>query len=159
MFLSGCVSKFSVEKANTYLLSHPERPAQIKEAIAVGEVVPGMTEEEVIICLGKPDIITTNIQSYPVNMELTFWRYFNSTRLNTVNISFRDGIVSGINASTQKGMIVMPYPNTGPIIRSYPGPGGTFNSDPIVSPTSQNVIVGPRPVVITPTVVKKNCSK
>ena len=144
MFLSGCVSGVNVEKANTYLLSHPDRPAQIKEAISVGKVVQGMNEEEVTICMGKPNVITTS-QSYTLNT--TTWAYFNRAKLKRTFIIFRDGAVAGINVSTQKGMIAAPYPV------------GTINSGPIIRPANPNVIVGPRPVIISPPVVKKNCSK
>ena len=160
IFLAGCVSTFNVEKANTYLLSHPDRPADIKEAISVGEIVQGMNEEEVTVCMGKPDVITTS-QSYPLNTTTTTWAYFNRAKLKRTFILFKDGAVVAINVSTQNGMMVMPYPvgatNSGPIIRPYPG--GTINSGPIITPSNQNVIVQPRPIIVSPPVVKKNCSK
>lgn len=159
MFLAGCVSRFNVEKANTYVLSHPDRPANIKEAISVGQVVQGMNEEEVTICMGKPDIITTT-QSYPLNEKTTAWRYLNRSQLKTTFILFRDEIVAAVNVTTQKGMIIMPYQggpiNSGQIIRT--NPGGTFISDPIISPVRQNVIVQPSQVITTPP-VNKNCPK
>jgi hypothetical protein len=159
MFFAGCVSKFNVEKANTYVMSHPDRPDHIKKAISVGEVVQGMNEEEVTICMGKPDTITTT-QSYPLNTITTGWFYFNNSQLKRTFIFFKDGAVVGINISTQKGMIVMPFPggpiNSGPIIRPYPG--GVFNSDPIISPSNQNIIYNHKPIITTPP-VNKNCPK
>ena len=147
MFLAGCVStKFSTEKANTYLLSHPDRPAQIKEAISVGEVVQGMNEEEVTLCMGKPDVITTS-QSYPLNTTSTTWAYFNRAKLKRTFIFFKDGAVAGINVSTQKGIIISPYP------------GGPINSGPVLRPVNPNVIIQPRRVIISPPTAKKNCSK
>ena len=74
IFLASCAHKYNVEKANTYLMSHKDRPAHIKEALLAGNVVQGMNEEEVHICVGKPDIITTT-QSFPSNEEVTFWGY------------------------------------------------------------------------------------
>ena len=160
MFLAGCVSTFNVENANTYLLSHPDRPDEIKEAISIGQVVQGMNEEEVTLCMGEPDVITTS-ESYPLNMISTTWIYFNRAKLKRTFIYFKNGAVAGINVSTQKGMIVVPYPagtiNSGPITRPYPG--NTFNSDPIISHSSQNVIIGPGPVITNPPVVIKKCPK
>ena len=156
MFLTGCVYTFNVEKANTYLLSHPDRPAQIKEAISVGEVFQGMNEEEVTLCMGKPDVVTTS-QSYPLNTTMTTWAYLNRAKLKRTFIIFKDGAVVAINVSTQKGTVAMPYINNGPVVMPYPR--GAFNSDPIISPSHQNVIVSPRPIIINPPVVKKKCSK
>ena len=108
MFLAGCVSTFNVEKANTYLQSHPDRPDHIKKAISVGEVVQGMNEEEVTIYMGKPDVIT-NSQNYQFNTNSTTWAYFNRAKLKRTFILFKNGAVIGINTSTQKG-ILMAYP-------------------------------------------------
>ena len=59
MFLAGCATQhvFDAEKANSYLLSHKERPARIQEALAAGNLARGMNEEEVTICWGKPERI------------------------------------------------------------------------------------------------------
>ncbi len=59
MFLTSCATQdaFNVEKANTYLMSHKERPSHIKEALSAGRLAQGMNEEEVKICWGKPDRI------------------------------------------------------------------------------------------------------
>ena len=108
MFLAGCVTtKFNVERANTYLLSHPDRPAQIKEAISVGEVVQGMNEEEVIICMGKPDSVSIT-QSYPLNNKVTKWGYLGGVPSKRVFILFRNGTVRKINVVTQNSRMINP---------------------------------------------------
>ena len=138
MFLASCASKFNVEKANTYLLSHPDRPADIKEALSVGKVVPGMNEEEVTICMGKPDTITTT-QSYLSNqIVMTNWGYLNGMPSKRVFILFRDGIVRNINVITQSGTRKL-----------YPG--GTINPGPII----RHISPGPH---ISPPIVNRNCS-
>ena len=147
MFLAGCVSTFNAEKANTYLLSHPDRPAQIKEAVSIGKVVPGMNEEEVTICMGKPTTITTT-QNYPSNNITTVWSFLRGGPMKRVFIVFRDGAVAGINEITQKGTMVMPYPNR-----------VTYIPDTVISPPRRNVIVQPRPITVSPPAVKKKCSK
>ncbi|MBN2418344.1 MAG: hypothetical protein JXL81_03085, partial [Deltaproteobacteria bacterium] len=106
LFMAGCVSRFNVEKANTYLSSHPDRPADIKEAISIGKVVTGMNEEEVSICMGKPGTISTT-QAYPSNTKTTVWGYFNGGPSKRVFILFKDGTVTGINEISQTGMIMV----------------------------------------------------
>jgi hypothetical protein len=154
MFLAGCFSTFNVEKANTYLLSHPDRPDHVKEAISVGTVVQGMTEEEVTICMGKPDTITTR-QSYSNNMKTTIWCYFDGAPTKRVCICFINGAVGEVNEFNQTGIQIINM-NPGQVIRHHPG--GTFKSEPVISPSRQNVIVSP-PVIIRPPVVRKNCPR
>ena len=104
MFLGSCASQhtFNVEKANTYLMSHKERPAGIQEAMSVGKLAQGMNEEEVKICWGKPDRIEKRAMP---NHEITIWRYFANqtvgyTRRGSITrkkiskeVTFRDGTV------------------------------------------------------------------
>ena len=136
IFLAGCASKFDVEKANTYLLTHPDRPAEIKEAISVGKVVQGMNEEEVTICMGKPDTISTT-QRYPLNYTTTIWGYFDwaASKSKRVFILFNDGAVAGINEITQTGTLPV-------------------NSRPLIMPA--NRAVNPGPVMIPP--ANRKCS-
>ncbi len=139
LFLAGCVSKFNVEKANTYLLSHPNRPDHIQEAISVGTVVQGMNEEEVAICMGKPDTITTR-QSNLSNMKSIIWCYFDGAPTKRVCICFINGAVGEVNEFTQTGMPVV-----------------TVNPGPVITPSrSPHVIVQPRPIIINPP-VNRNC--
>ena len=159
MLLAGCVSGFDVKKANTYLLSHPDRPDHIKEAVSIGEVVMGMNEEEVTICMGKPDIITTT-QSYPLNKTSNVWTYLNPAKFTRKFIVFRDGVVEGVNVTTQTGTVGVPYSGgviyPGPVTRPYPG--GTFIPGPVRTPAHPHVVVQPRPVIVN-SPVKKRCSK
>jgi hypothetical protein len=75
IFLTSCATQdvFDAEKADTYLMSHSERPVYIKEALSVGKLAKGMNEEEVDICWGKPGRIEE--RSMP-DHESIIWRYF-----------------------------------------------------------------------------------
>ncbi len=75
MFLASCATQhvFNAEEANTYLLSHKERPIYIQEALSVGKLAQGMNEEEAEICWGKPDRIEK--RSMPQH-EVEIWHYF-----------------------------------------------------------------------------------
>lgn len=105
MFLASCVTQhvFNAEEANTYLMSHKERPVGIQEALSVGKLTRGMNEEEVKICWGKPDSIEKS--SMP-DHEIAMWKYFGHQRYGYTNkgksiskkvmskgVTFRDGIV------------------------------------------------------------------
>ena len=106
MFLASCATQdvFNTEKANTYLMSHKERPEHIKEALSVGKLAEGMNEEEVEICWGKPDRIEK--RSMPTH-EIIIWRYLDNRAIGHSNrgrqlvrkkiskeVTFRDGRVN-----------------------------------------------------------------
>ena len=96
MFMTGCVHKFDVQKANTYLMLHSYRPVNIQEALLEGRVVEGMNEEEVFICLGKPNAIMT-VKNPTKNFESITWRYGNPPRERPVKmIMFREVAVIDI---------------------------------------------------------------
>lgn len=104
MFLASCATQhvFNAEKANTYLMSHRQRPAHIQEALSVGKLAQGMNEEEVEICWGKPDRIEK--RSLP-DHEITIWRYLENREVGhtfrrsimkkmlSKEVKFRDGAV------------------------------------------------------------------
>ena len=104
MFLASCATQhvFDPEKANTYLMSHRNRPGHIQEALSIGKLAKGMNEEEVEICCGKPERVEK--RSIP-DHEVIIWRYFEdrtigSTRRRIIKrnvlskeITFRKGAV------------------------------------------------------------------
>ena len=108
MFLASCATQhvFNAEKANTYLLSHTDRPVHIQEALYDGKVAEGMNEEEVKICWGKPDVI---VKRAVPDHEIIIWRYFEDLVVGygpkrsmirkklSKEVTFRDGTV--INCS------------------------------------------------------------
>ena len=62
IFICGCgTPRFVVDLqcVQEYLTAHPDRPADVRSAIVTGRVVKGMTRDEVTICWGKPDSVTT----------------------------------------------------------------------------------------------------
>ena len=106
IFLSSCATQhvFDAEKANTYLMSHRERPLHIQEALSVGKLAKGMNEKEVKICWGKPDRIEK--RSMPAH-EIVIWRYLENRAIGHSNrgrplirkkiskeVTFRDGTVN-----------------------------------------------------------------
>lgn len=53
LILSGCIANdYSIKARQDYIDSHPQRPRKIRECIAEGIIMRGMTKEEVILSWG-----------------------------------------------------------------------------------------------------------
>ncbi len=79
-FVAGCLApphRFDVHRASRYLERRPDVPKERARALLEGAVVAGMTRDEVVLCLGKPQERQRVADGGPV-AEL--WLYCRSER-------------------------------------------------------------------------------
>ena len=91
LVLAGCATErytFDPGAASAYLAAHRDRPANVANALASGNLAQGMTEEEVRICWGKPDTVMTQ---YQASQQITTWSY---TEPRIIASSFRRSLWS-----------------------------------------------------------------
>lgn len=106
ILVCGCgTSRFVVDsqRVQQYLTAHPDRPADVRSALATGTVVKGMTRDEVAICWGKADRVT--IEEKDSIMTET-WVYLQTQIAGKTHRTtyYQDKPVKG--AKFQKGLVV-----------------------------------------------------
>lgn len=75
--------------------NHSEWREEIKKAVLGGEVLIGMTEEQVIACWGKPDKINTTVTSFVKHEQWIYgYRDINGYWIPKYYLYFENGILT-----------------------------------------------------------------
>ncbi len=93
VFLAGCVSPAG--RRADYLDTHPELSEKVSKAISSGELVSGMTMDEVRASWGEPDMITKSVSEEGVDQIWSYDSYHeNQENQSPVIIRFGKGRVT-----------------------------------------------------------------
>lgn len=96
--LSGCAvnNEYLIKARQDYINSHSQRPKEIKECIANGSIMRGMTKEEVILSWGDTSEKNKTVTAYGESeqwMYLKWLRDENQQLSNRQYLYFENGIL------------------------------------------------------------------
>lgn len=101
---TGCAAfsrplmKSDQDSGREYINRHPELTEEIKQAILHGEVIKGMTKDEVIASWGNPSRINEPFTNQFGNYYGETWEY-NRLLAIPIYIAFENGIVESVDDS------------------------------------------------------------
>ena len=89
LFVGACATTM-LQSREAYVKAHPELDTKVKKAILEGDGVPGMTQEQVRVSCGEPNLVSTGKHN---GEYCDLWGYKRYT------ITFKDGKVVDVNPS------------------------------------------------------------
>ena len=89
-YLSAPAPPPMLQSREAYVKAHPELDPKVKNAILEGDGVPGMTQEQVRVSCGEPNLVSTGKHN---GEYCDLWGYKRYT------ITFKDGKVVDVNPS------------------------------------------------------------
>lgn len=92
LFVGACATTM-LQSREAYVKAHPELDPKVKNVILEGDAVPGMTQEQVRVSCGEPNLVSTGKHN---GEYCDLWGYKRYT------ITFKDGKVVDVNPSYAK---------------------------------------------------------
>ena len=89
VFVGACATPTALmDSREAYIKAHPELNPKVKNAILEGAAVPGMTQEQVRVSCGEPNLVSTGERN---GEYCNLWGYKRYT------VTFQDGKVVDVN--------------------------------------------------------------
>jgi outer membrane protein assembly factor BamE (lipoprotein component of BamABCDE complex) len=84
LFVGACATPTTMQSREAYVKAHPQLDPKVKNAILEGSAVPGMTQEQVLVSCGEPNLTSTGKHN---GAYCNLWGYKRYT------VTFQDGKV------------------------------------------------------------------
>lgn len=69
---AGCLAGTTLRSREKYIAAHPETTNAVRTAILNGEVIIGMTEQEVSVSIGMPDHVNRSTYSWGTTAQFCY---------------------------------------------------------------------------------------